>query len=122
MWIRDSILGDWCGTNKRDSFHARVRAHGINGFLVTVHYVEHTIRQACLFPAFRQQERHAWVFLTWLQHISVAAGDSHTAHPQWNHRREVERCDTSDNTKWLCLLYTSPSPRDRTRSRMPSSA
>ena len=27
----------------------------------------------------------------------------------------------TDNT-WLCLLYTSPSPRDRTRSRMPSSA
>ena len=25
-------------------------------------------------------------------------------------------------TKWNCLLYTSPSPRDRTRSRMPSSA
>jgi len=23
---------------------------------------------------------------------------------------------------WNCLLYTSPSPRDRTRSRMPSSA
>ena len=22
----------------------------------------------------------------------------------------------------ICLLYTSPSPRDRTRSRMPSSA
>ena len=33
----------------------------------------------------------------------------------------------SDWPKWLdlpliCLLYTSPSPRDRTRSRMPSSA
>ena len=26
-----------------------------------------------------------------------------------------------DNTM-VCLLYTSPSPRDRTRSRMPSSA
>ena len=24
--------------------------------------------------------------------------------------------------KYVCLLYTSPSPRDRTRSRMPSSA
>ena len=24
--------------------------------------------------------------------------------------------------RWHCLLYTSPSPRDRTRSRMPSSA
>ena len=23
---------------------------------------------------------------------------------------------------WICLLYTSPSPRDRTRSRMPSYA
>jgi len=28
---------------------------------------------------------------------------------------------TDDNAK-ICLLYTSPSPRDRTRSRMPSSA
>ena len=29
-----------------------------------------------------------------------------------------------ENTLYLkgCLLYTSPSPRDRTRSRMPSSA
>ena len=27
-----------------------------------------------------------------------------------------------DNTGTICLLYTSPSPRDRTRSRMPSSA
>ena len=27
-----------------------------------------------------------------------------------------------DGKSWVCLLYTSPSPRDRTRSRMPSSA
>ena len=27
-----------------------------------------------------------------------------------------------DGVKSICLLYTSPSPRDRTRSRMPSSA
>ena len=28
-----------------------------------------------------------------------------------------------DQQQWkACLLYTSPSPRDRTRSRMPSSA
>ena len=27
-----------------------------------------------------------------------------------------------DNEGYDCLLYTSPSPRDRTRSRMPSSA
>ena len=28
----------------------------------------------------------------------------------------------SKHWDWICLLYTSPSPRDRTRSRMPSSA
>ena len=28
----------------------------------------------------------------------------------------------SDRQYDVCLLYTSPSPRDRTRSRMPSSA
>ena len=28
----------------------------------------------------------------------------------------------SDTQQEICLLYTSPSPRDRTRSRMPSSA
>ena len=34
------------------------------------------------------------------------------------------QCDFSDRPALyeFCLLYTSPSPRDRTRSRMPSSA
>ena len=37
-----------------------------------------------------------------------------------NHiRRVVSECS---QTLYACLLYTSPSPRDRTRSRMPSSA
>ena len=30
--------------------------------------------------------------------------------------------DNSNDEIYSCLLYTSPSPRDRTRSRMPSSA
>ena len=30
--------------------------------------------------------------------------------------------DTVTGKNKACLLYTSPSPRDRTRSRMPSSA
>ena len=32
--------------------------------------------------------------------------------------KEDTECEDND----ICLLYTSPSPRDRTRSRMPSSA
>ena len=61
---------------------------------------------------------------------------------QWTavHRKHHARCETVDDphspvvlgiekVMWqgadlykVCLLYTSPSPRDRTRSRMPSSA
>ena len=32
------------------------------------------------------------------------------------------QCQAKANEQQACLLYTSPSPRDRTRSRMPSSA
>ena len=39
---------------------------------------------------------------------------------------EVVACQSECEGLWVtqkgCLLYTSPSPRDRTRSRMPSSA
>ena len=35
---------------------------------------------------------------------------------------EFDLRDTVDFRPRVCLLYTSPSPRDRTRSRMPSSA
>ena len=34
----------------------------------------------------------------------------------------LERWEDLPSQRWICLLYTSPSPRDRTRSRMPSSA
>ena len=37
----------------------------------------------------------------------------------WFKKEDWVRINTSGN---ICLLYTSPSPRDRTRSRMPSSA
>ena len=55
---------------------------------------------------------------------------------KWNMIVDVERCNNCYNcfvgTKdeyvdneykgYTCLLYTSPSPRDRQKSRMPSSA
>ena len=37
------------------------------------------------------------------------------------HKKEIWDWKQKPNTP-NCLLYTSPSPRDRTRSRMPSSA
>ena len=35
---------------------------------------------------------------------------------------KISTLDLNDSQLKNCLLYTSPSPRDRTRSRMPSSA
>ena len=35
---------------------------------------------------------------------------------------EATKKETDEDEFQTCLLYTSPSPRDRTRSRMPSSA
>ena len=37
-------------------------------------------------------------------------------------RREMQYLYNEGDLYYFCLLYTSPSPRDRTRSRMPSSA
>ena len=46
---------------------------------------------------------------------------------EWNgslvHKSEYEPRHPQDEAKhYSCLLYTSPSPRDRQKSRMPSSA
>ena len=45
---------------------------------------------------------------------------SHTVSAQGGITCAIQSDDPDDD--WSCLLYTSPSPRDRTRSRMPSSA
>ena len=37
-------------------------------------------------------------------------------------KQAVEDAGTFENSAVSCLLYTSPSPRDRQKSRMPSSA
>ena len=49
----------------------------------------------------------------WDEWLELYAQDATFWMPSWDDNDEL----TED-----CLLYTSPSPRDRTRSRMPSSA
>ena len=74
--------------------------------------------------------------LAWLEEDleNVGAEDYHQLMRAWElkHRALTSQCVTEhtmfrEETRWpgyyySCLLYTSPSPRDRTRSRMPSSA
>ena len=40
----------------------------------------------------------------------------------WDLRKKIEKIDPDFIHISVCLLYTSPSPRDRQKSRMPSSA
>ena len=53
-----------------------------------------------------------------LEQIQIGPMDNFTYLLGCKRTREVVIVDPA----WDCLLYTSPSPRDRTRSRMPSSA
>ena len=61
-------------------------------------------------------EVHSWIFMVQngIGHSVVSADSLETIWKQWHPWRRL--MDIS------CLLYTSPSPRDKTVSRMPSSA
>ena len=50
--------------------------------------------------------------------IQVEDNENYNAHPY----QKLPVIKKYKNGNTFCLLYTSPSPRDRTRSRMPSSA
>ena len=65
-------------------------------------------------------------------HVVVAMDADGTlyVHDLWRGKGEPDKwieplldlVEAHDPLAWACLLYTSPSPRDRQKSRMPSSA
>mgnify|MGYP003377921962 CR=1 FL=1 len=71
-----------------------------------------------LHPLFNiiQRERSSDLINSMLAHYDQSA---HRMLPIWSHHANENWCMIGYHA---CLLYTSPSPRDRTRSRMPSSA
>ena len=56
--------------------------------------------------------------------IKVFLADHYVSMVEPNFRKPLDLLDPAgaQYPDYVCLLYTSPSPRDRTRSRMPSSA
>ena len=60
---------------------------------------------------------NSWLFLQGLETLHLRM-ERHSA----NALAVAKFLTEHDAVSWVCLLYTSPSPRDRTRSRMPSSA
>ena len=61
----------------------------------------------------KQEDHIEWLHNRYLPKIITHDGIAWAAH------YEVDELDYKDRS---CLLYTSPSPRDRQKSRMPSSA
>ena len=63
-------------------------------------------------------------FLEWLddEHHRVATEYRIELYKEIQHCKRIFGKITPDAKDMLCLLYTSPSPRDRQKSRMPSSA
>ena len=54
--------------------------------------------------------------------VNLGTPDGTDFGPMWRYLREFLSDPRVIELNKACLLYTSPSPRDRTRSRMPSSA
>ena len=54
------------------------------------------------------------------QKIDWNTGDIDFSGRGWD--RGLRGIEFTDDAIWICLLYTSPSPRDLSTSRMPSSA
>ena len=62
---------------------------------------------------------------TGLSHRNVLRNGAMTIHQRVDNTtgiNDTQNYFVADGWYYNCLLYTSPSPRDRTRSRMPSSA
>ena len=60
----------------------------------------------------------------WYNNFFEYESEALLPYDQYLHRfaAYMQQGNMESNGKYICLLYTSPSPRDRTRSRMPSSA
>ena len=73
----------------------------------------------------RLQPQARYILPSFIEHSSFGVKESNPYNKLFEERiifLGVQVDDASANDIMACLLYTSPSPRDRTRSRMPSSA
>ncbi len=73
----------------------------IDHFLVAVEHLENAVGQARLKPKFGDLDRYRRIALAGLEDKGIARRNRHRAHPQGDHRREVERGDTRTDPQRL---------------------
>ena len=74
--------------------------------------------------AMREKDLGIWQEISWFHYGEKAKLTGLALHTLGLEKGNVVSIASEGNPEWLytCLLYTSPSPRDLYRSRMPSSA
>ena len=96
LWLNDNVWEDWF-----DSFK--------------LHF-----NKICRYT--KSQDKRKFI-TDYIDNIYVGwDGDNNTHNIKINFKLNIVKDKGELVSNDICLLYTSPSPRDRTRSRMPSSA
>ena len=112
--VRLAVLSDLVVPRVRTDRLGTEAAAAVKGNLAMVELVRRAVRQ-------RQRKlREDFVLGFGLQNLRLTAFESQAIVDQA--RRRFRTHNAARSFVEDCLLYTSPSPRDRTRSRMPSSA
>ena len=105
-----------------------------NSHFSSLHDLDSYHQRSSLEPDRPHQESQAHIHRNGSLTKSLSETGWSKTHPQsLSHKRSIRRrplpasscmrpSEDSATRSHICLLYTSPSPRDRTRSRMPSSA
>ena len=113
----------WTDVLKCDDWHRNILREGlkldfIDGILPSS-YDEKNNLSARREPAFVRDSLNSMASCSVLKHVLVKPT---CVNPLTVASRELDSGSRRPRLCWDCLLYTSPSPRDRQKSRMPSSA
>ena len=81
-----------------------------------------TCWECCCSPLGQSSDDSGYLDMMEMQDILIGMLGKCQLHPSFHGEENNLYLDVSEQSPCPCLLYTSPSPRDRTTSRMPSSA
>ena len=95
------VFTDVARSDERHCLDIRMCAECIDSLFAAVDDVQHTGRHAGFDCQFREQHWRHRVLFGRLQHKGIAAGYRHREHPQRDHRRKIERGDTSTDANRL---------------------
>ena len=124
IWLRgtekeireaENLIREIIGQKRYDKFVKRLNHNGDDGYALVLNINEEDIEQ---FTEIDHGDGEAGLRLGMADLLSsTTVTEVRTDGNFINANGDLTRADSD-----ACLLYTSPSPRDRTRSRMPSSA